>query len=299
MVSRKGDGRMRNVILIGMPGCGKSTVGVLAAKALTMDFVDTDLLLQRKAGRPLQRMVDELGAEGFAHVEEACVCGLEARGTVIATGGSVAMEDAAMEHLKEGGLVIFLRLPLETLSRRLKNMKTRGIAMEKGQTLRDLYARRQPAPLEWADAAGGAGRHGGVGAVGDVRRHAEVVARAGGDQGDAHLFGRGEPVQYLVEGAVAADDDEFFLTGGETGGNVAGVPAVHRLMYFVLPARLFQPRAHFVQHGAAAAALRRGIVDDMMLHALLLRDVTHSVYNIFQQIAIYFYFCYTVFEKIL
>ena len=94
---------MRNVILIGMPGCGKSTVGVLAAKALTMDFVDTDLLLQRKAGRPLQRMVDELGAEGFAHVEEACVCGLEARGTVIATGGSVATEDAAMEHLKEGG----------------------------------------------------------------------------------------------------------------------------------------------------------------------------------------------------
>ena len=65
MVSRKGDGRMRNVILIGMPGCGKSTVGVLAAKALTMDFVDTDLLLQRKAGRPLQRMVDELGAEGL------------------------------------------------------------------------------------------------------------------------------------------------------------------------------------------------------------------------------------------
>ena len=143
---------MRNVILIGMPGCGKSTVGVLAAKALTMDFVDTDLLLQRKAGRPLQRMVDELGAEGFAHVEEACVCGLEARGAVIATGGSVATEDAAMEHLKEGGLVIFLRLPLETLSRRLKNMKTRGIAMEKGQTLRDLYERRQPAYLKWADA---------------------------------------------------------------------------------------------------------------------------------------------------
>lgn len=69
-----------------------------------------------KGRRPLQRMVDELGAEGFAHVEEACVCGLEARGAVIATGGSVAMEDAAMEHLKEGGLVIFLRLPLETLS---------------------------------------------------------------------------------------------------------------------------------------------------------------------------------------
>ena len=82
---------MRNVILIGMPGCGKSTVGVLAAKALTMDFVDTDLLLQRKAGRPLQRMVDELGAEGFARVEEACVCGLEARGAVIGTAEELAL----------------------------------------------------------------------------------------------------------------------------------------------------------------------------------------------------------------
>ena len=143
---------MNNVVLIGMPGSGKSTVGVLAAKALTMDFVDTDLLLQRKAGRPLQQMVDELGTEGFSRVEEACICDLQAHGTVIATGGSVAMEDTAMEHLKENGLVVFLRMPLETLTRRLKNMKTRGIAMEKGQTLRDLYDLRQPAYLKWADA---------------------------------------------------------------------------------------------------------------------------------------------------
>lgn len=182
MVSRKGDGRMRNVILIGMPGCGKSTVGVLAAKALTMDFVDTDLLLQRKAGRSLQRMVDELGAEGFAHVEEACVCGLEARGAVIATGGSVAMEDAAMEHLKEDGLVIFLRLPLETLSRRLKNMKTRGIAMEKGQTLRDLYERRQPGLSEMGGRGGGR-RGAGCGGDGGARGGRRARAR-GPDAGD-------------------------------------------------------------------------------------------------------------------
>ena len=85
---------MKNVVLIGMPGCGKSTVGVLAAKALAMDFVDTDLLLQKKTGRPLQRMVDELGAEGFSRGEEACVCGREASGAVIATGGSGGMEEA-------------------------------------------------------------------------------------------------------------------------------------------------------------------------------------------------------------
>ena len=142
---------MKNVVLIGMPGCGKSTVGVLAAKALAMDFVDTDLLLQKKTGRPLQRMVDELGAEGFSRVEEACVCGLEASGAVIATGGSVAMEEAAMERLRRDGLVIFLRLSYEAVAKRLRNIRTRGIALEKGQTLRDLYQLRSPAYLRWAD----------------------------------------------------------------------------------------------------------------------------------------------------
>ena len=117
MVSRKGDGRMRNVILIGMPGCGKSTVGVLAAKALTMDFVDTDLLLQRKAGRPLQRMVDELGAEGFARVEEACVCGLEARGAVIATGGGCVTREENDASLHQNGVIFWLRRDLDKLPR--------------------------------------------------------------------------------------------------------------------------------------------------------------------------------------
>ena len=142
---------MRNVILIGMPGCGKSTVGVLAAKALTMDFVDTDLLLQRKAGRPLQRMVDELGAEGFAHVEEACVCGLEARGTVIATGGSVATEDAAMEHLKEISEVVYLKMSYEEMENRIGNVVDRGVALKPGFTLRDLYNERVPYYEKYAD----------------------------------------------------------------------------------------------------------------------------------------------------
>ena len=101
-------------------------------------------------------MVDELGAEGFSRVEEACVCGLETSGAVIATGGSVAMEEAAMERLRRDGLVIFLRLSYEAVAKRLRNIRTRGIALEKGQPLRDLYQLRSPAYLRWAVVVGDA-----------------------------------------------------------------------------------------------------------------------------------------------
>ncbi len=143
---------MRNLVLIGMPGCGKSTVGVLAAKALAMNFVDTDLLLQRRMGINLQRIVDELGTEGFYREEERVIETLRARNAVIATGGSVALEDHAMRRLKRDGRVVFLRLSYERIAQRLKNISTRGIAMEKGQTLRQLYEERQPAYLRWSDA---------------------------------------------------------------------------------------------------------------------------------------------------
>ena len=142
---------MKNVVLIGMPGCGKSTLGVLLAKALTMDFVDTDLLLQRQSGRPLQALVDELGAAGFSRAEEDCVLHLDIQGAVVATGGSVALEERAMTHLAQNGTVVFVRLPYPTIERRLQNMRTRGIAMEKGQTLLDLYTLRQPYYERWAD----------------------------------------------------------------------------------------------------------------------------------------------------
>lgn len=142
---------MKNVVLIGMPGCGKSTLGVLLAKALAMDFVDTDLVLQRQSGRPLQALVDELGTEGFSRAEEACVLRLRVQGAVVATGGSVALEERAMEHLSHNGTVVFVRLPYSTIESRLQNMRTRGIAMEKGQTLRDLYTLRQPYYERWAD----------------------------------------------------------------------------------------------------------------------------------------------------
>ncbi|MCI5957231.1 MAG: shikimate kinase [Clostridiales bacterium] len=167
---------MRNVVLIGMPGCGKSTVGVLAAKALAMDFVDTDLLLQRQRGKPLQRMVDELGTAGFSEAEERCVRALEATHTVIATGGSVALEDGAMAHLRKDALIVFLYLPYETVEKRLKNIKTRGIAMGKGQTLRDLYDLRQPAYRKWADVVLEAD---GLGVEKTVSRLVEIVRENG------------------------------------------------------------------------------------------------------------------------
>ena len=140
---------MANIILIGMPGCGKSTLGVLLAKALMMDFVDTDLIMQKQSGKPLQQMVDELGTEGFSRAEENCICSLKLENTVIATGGSVALEERAMEYLSSTGVIVFVKLTYETIEGRLKNISTRGITLEKGQTLRDLYDYRQPYYHRW------------------------------------------------------------------------------------------------------------------------------------------------------
>ena len=143
---------MQNLILIGMPGSGKSTVGVLAAKALQMDFQDTDLIFQRQIGVPLQALVDQLGTRGFCQKEEACVAALSFTRSVVATGGSVALEETAMQALQKQGRIVFLRASYETIRARLGNIKTRGISMEKGQTLQSLYEERQPFYERWADA---------------------------------------------------------------------------------------------------------------------------------------------------
>lgn len=142
---------MRNVILIGMPACGKSTLGVLLAKVLMMDFADTDLLIQKHYQKPLQQLVDELGAEAFSQMEEDFVASLHLQNAVIATGGSVALEEKAMQHLKKDGVIVFVKLSYESIERRLHNIATRGIAMKKGQTLRQLYELRQPFYHQWAD----------------------------------------------------------------------------------------------------------------------------------------------------
>ena len=135
---------MTNVVLIGMPGCGKSTVGVLLAKALGLSFVDTDTVLQKREKRKLQPMIDEIGVDAFLLREEEAVCSLQVDHAVIATGGSVVYGQRAMAHLHEDGVVVYIRLPFEVIEQRLSNLATRGVTLRPGQTLRDLYDERVP-----------------------------------------------------------------------------------------------------------------------------------------------------------
>lgn len=140
-----------NIVMIGMPGCGKSTVGVLLAKSMELDFVDCDLVIQKKYGASLQRIINERGTKGFLAVEEDVLCGVDAECAVIATGGSAVYSERAMEHLKKDAVTLYIRLPYEEIERRLTNIKTRGVAMEKGKTLRDLYAERTVLYERYAD----------------------------------------------------------------------------------------------------------------------------------------------------
>lgn len=141
-----------SIILIGMPGCGKSTVGVLLAKAMLYSFLDTDLLIQQKENKPLQELVNTLGVDGFCKIEEAVVTALDhMERAVIATGGSVVYSEDAMRHLSEMGKIVYLKLGVTEIIRRVKNIKTRGIAMHRGQTLETLYKERVPLYEKYAD----------------------------------------------------------------------------------------------------------------------------------------------------
>lgn len=142
---------MDNIILIGMPGSGKSTVGVLLAKALGFDFIDTDLTLQQREGALLQNILNERGTQVFLDLEQAAICSVQCKNAVISPGGSCVCRERSMAHLKDMGKIVYLRLPLQELEARLNNISTRGIAMEPGQTLSDLYDYRAPLYEKWAD----------------------------------------------------------------------------------------------------------------------------------------------------
>lgn len=131
-----------NIVLIGMPGSGKSTVGVLLAKIIGYNFIDSDLLIQAREKKKLYEIIDEKGVEYFDRVENEVNASIECENTVIATGGSVVYGKEAMEHLKEIGTVVYLNVPLRELEKRLVNMATRGISMKEGQTLKDLFLER-------------------------------------------------------------------------------------------------------------------------------------------------------------
>lgn len=135
---------MENIVLIGMPGCGKSTVGVVLAKVLGYHFIDADLLIQEKEDRLLSEIIEEEGPDGFNRIENEVNASIDARRTVIATGGSVVYGNEAMKHLREIGTVLYLRLSLEELQTRLGDLVERGISMKDGQTLQDLYEERTP-----------------------------------------------------------------------------------------------------------------------------------------------------------
>lgn len=142
---------MNNITLIGMPGSGKSTVGVLLAKMLGRQFLDVDLLIQEREGRLLQEILDSRGTQAFLDIEEAVIRSLDCEGYVIAPGGSAVCREAAARHLKSLGTAAYLRVSLEELERRILNMSSRGIASEPGQTLADVMAFRTPLYEKYAD----------------------------------------------------------------------------------------------------------------------------------------------------
>lgn len=142
---------MKNIVLIGMPGAGKSTVGIILAKAKKKKFVDTDLLIQEETGRHLQEILDEDGPAAFRKIEEETVLSHAFKNTVIATGGSVVLGERAMEHLKKGSIVVYLEVPFAGTEKRLVNITTRGIVLEKGQSLRSIYDQRVPLYEKYAD----------------------------------------------------------------------------------------------------------------------------------------------------
>lgn len=142
---------MENIILIGMPGAGKSTVGVVLAKMLGCAFIDGDLVIQERMGRLLHEIIDELGADGFNELENRINMTINPKKAVIAPGGSVVYGSEAMEHYKSIGRVVFLNLPVEELKRRLGDLNERGVSLKEGQTLEDLYNERLPLYQKYAD----------------------------------------------------------------------------------------------------------------------------------------------------
>ncbi len=142
---------MKNVTLIGMPGSGKSTVGVLLAKALGFGFLDVDLVIQQREDGLLQDIIDTKGVDYFLDREEEAVCSVSCDRHVIAPGGSAVLRDKGGKHLKALGPVVYLNVPLKELEQRIRNLDSRGIAMRPGQTLADVLAYRAPFYEQYAD----------------------------------------------------------------------------------------------------------------------------------------------------
>lgn len=140
-----------NIVLIGMPGAGKSTVGVVLAKVMRKPFVDTDLLIQQKHGMFLQDIIDKYGIKKFLEMEERVAVDIEVKDHVIATGGSVIYSNSALNHLKKDSILIYLKLRFDEIEQRLNDFKSRGIVKEKVKSLVDIYNERAPLYEKHAD----------------------------------------------------------------------------------------------------------------------------------------------------
>lgn len=148
-----------NIVLIGMPTSGKSTVGVILAKILGYNFVDADIVIQEKDGRKLSEIIEAEGIDGFIAVENKINSEIEAQKTVIATGGSVVYGKEAMDHYKNIGKIVYLKVSMDTLTKRLSDVKQRGVVMREGQSLLSLYNERTPLYEKYADYTIDEGTH--------------------------------------------------------------------------------------------------------------------------------------------
>lgn len=150
-MNNRNDNYRSNIILIGMPTSGKSTVGVILAKILGYKFVDADIVIQEEDGRKLSQIIAEDGIDGFVEIENKINSGIDAERTVIATGGSVIYGKEAMNHYKEIGTIVYLKVDVDTLKHRLHHAKQRGVVMREGQTLDELFEERIALYEKYAD----------------------------------------------------------------------------------------------------------------------------------------------------
>lgn len=142
---------MKNITMIGAPSCGKSTIGVMLANKLGMDFIDVDIIIQEQTGKLLKEIIAEQGTEGFIKIEGDIAASIEAENSVIAPGGSICYEDCAMEHLKAISTVVYLRISYEEMEKRIGDVVDRGVAIPDGYTLKDLYDERVKLYEQYAD----------------------------------------------------------------------------------------------------------------------------------------------------
>ena len=141
-----------NFVLIGMPACGKSTLGVVAAKMLCMDFFDVDLFLQKRLGASLQSYIEKFGTRAFLEAEADAICALELENTIISTGGSAVLTERGAKRLRELGKMVYINAPLPIIEARIGDLDRRGVTHGAGQTVRDIYEERTPIYEKYADA---------------------------------------------------------------------------------------------------------------------------------------------------